>query len=77
MRDVDRGRVDAAGRVVERAVEQLHAVELRRVADAVDAVEDRVDLELVGLDFLGRQGAGVGGLVGQALDFQQQRRRLR
>ena len=38
-----------------------------------DALDRRVDLELVGLDLVGRERAGVGGLHDQALDVQQQR----
>src|SRR5262249_36767991 len=52
--------------------QQLHAVELRRVGDSVDAVEDGIDLELIGFNFLTREGAAVGGLVGQAFNLQQQ-----
>src|SRR5207249_184473 len=47
---VDRGAEHAAGRVIQAAVEQLDAIELRRVGNAVDGVQDRVDLELIGLD---------------------------
>jgi hypothetical protein len=73
LRDVDLRPRHAAGREVELPVQQLDPAELRRVGDAVDAVEDRVDLELVGLDLLRAERAAVGGLVRQALDLQQQR----
>src|SRR5258706_16273888 len=66
------GVVHAAGGVIERAVEQVHAVELRGVGAAVDAVDDGINLDLIGGDFLLRQCAGVGGLAGEALHFQQQ-----
>src|SRR5207253_7770039 len=66
------GGVDAAGGVIQRAVEQLDAVELRRVGAAVNAVENGIDLNLIGGDFFLRQRAGVGGLAGEALHFQQQ-----
>ena len=41
----DVGAVDATGGVVQRSVEQFHAVERRRVGDPVDAVENRIDLQ--------------------------------
>src|SRR5205814_9801164 len=63
---------DAAGAVVQRAVQQLDAVELRGVGDAVDAVENRVHLQLIGLDLIRRQRTGVRRLIGQRLRFQEQ-----
>src|SRR5205085_3941947 len=77
LRDVqglDVGGVHAARDVVQAAVEQVEPRERGGVADAGDALDRRVDLELVGGDFVGREGAGVGGLDDQALDVEQQRR---
>ena len=63
---------DAAGGVVEVAVQQLLALEAGRAGDAVDGAQDRVDLKLVGRDFVGAQAAGVGRLADQALELVQQ-----
>src|SRR5690606_9592551 len=60
------------GRVAQLAVEQLLALEGHAAGQAVDGVENRVDLELVGLDFLLAEPAGVGGLVDQALELVEQ-----
>ncbi len=62
----------AAGDIVERAVEQLEAAEGGGVADACDGLDGRVDLELVGFAFLVRDGACVGGLDGEGLDRVEQ-----
>ena len=50
----------AAGGVGQVAVQQLVALEARGVGDAVDRVQDRVHLELVGRDLVAAEAAGVG-----------------
>ncbi len=55
----------AADGEVERAVEQLGALEAGGGGDAVDGLQDRVDLLLVGFFFLGGQAGIVGGLADQ------------
>ena len=72
MNVADVRRRDAADRIVKVAVQQLRAVERRAVGDAVDRVKDRVDLLLVGADFLGRQPARAGRLADQALNLRQE-----
>src|SRR5262249_36733044 len=67
------GRGGQAGDdVVELAVEQLQAAEGRRVGDARDRLDRRVDLQLVGGPLLVADGARVGGLDDQALDRGEQ-----
>src|SRR5205085_7220705 len=65
LRDVQRldvGGVHAAGDVVQAPVQQVQAGERRGVADAGDALDGGVHLELVGVDLFGRERAAVGGL---------------
>ena len=47
---------------VQAAVEQLAALERRRLGDPVEGFQRRVDLQLVGRDLLVAQGARVGRL---------------
>ena len=71
----DRGECAGAGvaeRVTQAAVQQVLALEARGVGDAVDGVQDRVNLELISADFVGAEPAGVGRLVDQALKLGQQ-----
>ncbi len=68
--------VDAAGHVLERPVEQLQPREARGIGDAGDRLDGAVDLELVRLDLLLADAAGVGAVHHQALDRVEQVRHL-
>ena len=59
---LDRVAVDAAGDVIQVAVEQMQAGECGGVADARDALDGGVNLKLVGFDLVLREGAAVGRL---------------
>ncbi len=51
---------DAVQSIVEVPVEDLLALETGGVGDPVDRIENRIDLQLVGLDFLIAQASLVG-----------------
>ena len=70
--DVDVEVGAAVGDEIQAAVEQLAALEAGGGRNPVDGFQRRIDLELIGRDLLGAQGARVGGFGGQAADVVEQ-----
>ncbi len=57
---------------IQAAVQQFSALESGRLGDPIDRFQRTVDLQLIRLDFLGRQGTAVGCFDDQAADVVQQ-----
>ena len=68
----NRSGVDAVGDEVEASVEESSSLELGDLGDAVDGLERRIDLQLVGRDLFGTHGPGIGGLGDESADVVQQ-----
>ena len=66
------GGGQAGSSEVEAAVEQLDVAEGCAVGDTIDRLENRVDLELVGRDFIPTQPPLIGRPVHETLKFEQQ-----
>jgi len=65
--------IDAAGCVIEIAIQKLAALKRSRLCDSIDGAENRVHLQLISADFVAGKATAVGSLSDKSLKLNQKR----